>query len=541
LLQYAPASGGVVSQQSYPVLADTTIAKDPITLAVSPDGLSVYVLTYGYGSGTGISSYGKITAFHRDSTTGNVSLVGTTPLDTSSNFGGAVGIDPVVSPDGKFVYVASPSVVGGVYVLSRDTTSGALTVLGHDGDLNGGIAIAISPDGNFVYETGPPSQSSAASNAISVLARNATTGRLTPMSEIQNGVGGVSGLSDMWGVAVSPDGHCLYATSRAEGSLGYFMRDPTTGALTFGGVVTEGGGGVTGLANAREVMVSPDGNNVYIASPDDNGVAVFARNSTTCAPSFLQLAQDLFTLGQPSVNQTQGTATLPVNVDTSGTLDTSVEPVSTQNSARLAADDTQVIQVGKPGLVTVPITLDPQSARELDALHKLNVKATVTFTASGGTPTTKTTVIQLVKAASSLSKLRVFPSKFSLAGRKVKGRCVTPTRKNNANKRCRRPIKLRVSYALNVPGAVTFTLKLQALGRRVNGRCVKPTSKNSKHRKCTRLVNLRGKIVQTGKAGTSQFSFNGKIGGHQLGPGSYELIATPTGGRPKKVTFKIVP
>ena len=36
LLQYAPASGGVAAQQSYPVLADTTVAKDPIT----PTGLA---------------------------------------------------------------------------------------------------------------------------------------------------------------------------------------------------------------------------------------------------------------------------------------------------------------------------------------------------------------------------------------------------------------------------------------------------------------------------------------------------------------------
>ena len=49
LLQYAPTSGGVLEQQSYPVLANTMIAKDPVTVAVSPDGSSVYVLTYGYG------------------------------------------------------------------------------------------------------------------------------------------------------------------------------------------------------------------------------------------------------------------------------------------------------------------------------------------------------------------------------------------------------------------------------------------------------------------------------------------------------------
>jgi 6-phosphogluconolactonase (cycloisomerase 2 family) len=107
------------------------------------------VLTYGvqYGS-SGVASDGKISAFHRDPSTGNLTLVQTTPLDTSSNFGGAVGIDPVMSPDGKFIYVTSPSALGGVYVLSRNTTTGAVTVQERDGSLNGGNALAISPDGN---------------------------------------------------------------------------------------------------------------------------------------------------------------------------------------------------------------------------------------------------------------------------------------------------------------------------------------------------------------------------------------------------------
>jgi hypothetical protein len=32
---------------------------------------------------------------------------------------------------------------------------------------------------------------------------------------------------------------------------------------------------------------------------------------------------------------------------------------------------------------------------------------------------------------------------------------------------------------------------------------------------------------------------DGKIGGQTLGPGGYQLMATPTGGKPQTVTFKI--
>ena len=290
------------------------------------------------------------------------------------------------------------------------------------------------------------------------------------------------------------------------------------------------------------MTVSPDDSNVYVASPDDNGVAVFSRNSMTCVPTFLEFAQDLFTLGQPSVDATEGTATLPVNVNTGGALDVSVAPVTALGSgARLAADDPQVIPVSQAGVVNVPVALDTSQAQELDALHQLSVKVTLTFTASGGAPTTKATVIQLVKASESVSKLHVSPSKFSLSGRKARGRCVAPTRSNNARKHCRRLTRLRASYKLNVPDLVTFTIKLQVSGRRVGRRCVKATSKNLGHRKCTRLVARRGQIAKAGTAGANQFTWRGAIGGHRLGPGRYVLIAIPLGGTAKQVSFRLLP
>ncbi len=346
----------------------------------------------------------------------------------------------------------------------------------------------------------------------------------------------------MWGLALSPDGRCLYATSRADNSLGYFTRNLSSGAVTFGGVVSEGNGGVTGLAGARQVTASPDSNNVYVASPEDNGVAVFSRNSTTCAPTFLELAQDLFTLGQPSVDPTEGTATLPVSVNTAGAPAVSVAPVTAQrSSARRAAGDPQVIHVSQAGVVKVPVTLDAPRAQQLDALHQLSVKATVTFTASGGPPTTKAAVLTLVKAPASVSKLYVSPSSFSLSGREVRDRCVATTRNNRARRHCRRPPRLRVSYTLNVPDPVTYTVMVQASGRRAGRLCVKPTSTARGHRTCTRLVALRGQIAAAGTAGANQFTWGGVIGGRPLAPGSYILIATPLGGTVKQVSFKLLP
>ena len=138
-----------------------------------------------------------------------------------------------------------------------------------------------------------------------------------------------------------------------------------------------------------------------------------------------------------------------------------------------------------------------------------------------------------------ISSLRISPTSFSLTGRRVNGQCVKPTRKNNGNKHCRRPTTLRINYTLNVAAPVTVTLKRRAAGRKVNGGCVKPTKANRKHRKCARLVNVPGTLRLAGQAGANQSSFNGKIGGRQLGSGAYQLIATPAGGNSSTVTFKI--
>jgi hypothetical protein len=140
-----------------------------------------------------------------------------------------------------------------------------------------------------------------------------------------------------------------------------------------------------------------------------------------------------------------------------------------------------------------------------------------------------------------ISSLRISPESFSLAGRRVNGRCVKPTRQNNGNKHCRRLPTLRISYRLNVAATVTFTLKRQIAGRKVNGRCVTPTTGNGKRRKCMRLVNTPGTLTLAGQAGGNQSTFFGKIGGHQLGPGAYQLIATTAGGSSSTVTFKIAP
>ena len=239
------------------------------------------------------------------------------------------------------------------------------------------------------------------------------------------------------------------------------------------------------------------------------------------------------------LDSTTGTANLPVNVDTAGMLDLSLQPLSPQASRRPGAKVADQIPVGQAGLVNVPISLSGQAERELETLHQLSLRAAVTFTATGGTPTTKTIVIQLVKLAPSISGLRISPRRFLLASRLVNGHCVAKTRKNRAHRSCRRPAALAVTYSLNQTTHVSFGVAQQQPGREVRRHCVKPTRKNQKRPRCMQLVALPGRISVTGRAGANRFIFTGKIGGRHLGVGSYVLTATLPGGRPASRGFQI--
>jgi aldose 1-epimerase len=139
-----------------------------------------------------------------------------------------------------------------------------------------------------------------------------------------------------------------------------------------------------------------------------------------------------------------------------------------------------------------------------------------------------------------LSQLSVAPHKLSVAGRKVGANCVKPSGKNATDKHCQMPIHLTVAYHLSGATAVTITVRHELPGRKVGGGCVAPTRKNNGKKRCTRLIDVRGSLTGTGNAGEDRFVWSGKIGGRELAPGSYEIIATPTGGRPETAAFTIV-
>jgi hypothetical protein len=99
-------------------------------------------------------------------------------------------------------------------------------------------------------------------------------------------------------------------------------------------------------------------------------------------------------------------------------------------------------------------------------------------------------------------------------------------------------------YSLSESARVVFRIQAKKKGRRVRRRCVKPTRRNRDRRACTRFVKV-GAFAQAASAGQNRKRFSGKIGGKRLRPGKYRatLIATDAAGnvsRRKFLNFKVV-
>ena len=213
-----------------------------------------------------------------------------------------------VSPDGKSVYVASVT-SSAVARLNRNTTTGAITqpagtagcvsetgagpcADGHG--LDGAFGVAVSPDGKSVYVA------SIYGSAVARFNRNTTTGAITQPAGTagcvsETGAGPCAdghGLRDPLSVAVSADGKSVYVASSDShtarpiaNAVVRFNRNTTTGAITqpagTAGCVSETGAGPCadghGLKRVRSVAVSADGKSVYAASIASDAVARFNR------------------------------------------------------------------------------------------------------------------------------------------------------------------------------------------------------------------------------------------------------------------------
>jgi 6-phosphogluconolactonase (cycloisomerase 2 family) len=177
-------------------------------------------------------------------------------------------------------------------VLACSSAGGALVFAGavRDGaaiaGLDDPVAIAIAPDGSelFVAASG--------ADAVVVFARDADTGALRATGVVRDGVASAEGLDQPGDLALSPDGRHLYVAGFDADALAVFARDPARGSLRFETVMRDRAGPVTGLGGAISVVVSPDGESVYVAGREDDSLVSFARDPDTGRLRFVESLRD---------------------------------------------------------------------------------------------------------------------------------------------------------------------------------------------------------------------------------------------------------
>lgn len=245
---------------------------DPNAMAVSPDGRHLYVASFNDHA---------LAVFSRDDATGWLSFAGL-EKDGLNGVDGLYGAYAVrVSADDQFVYGAG-LLDNSVAVFRRDADSGRLAfvevekdgVNGVDG-LGGAYGVTLSPDGQHLYVP------SLADNAVAVFSRNTRTGRLSFVEALRDGAGGVDGLSMSFDAAITPDGERVYVASYEDNAVTILNRNGSTGRLTLAEIERDGAFGIDGLSQADAVTLSPDGRHLYAAGFGDDAIAVFSVPAAT--------------------------------------------------------------------------------------------------------------------------------------------------------------------------------------------------------------------------------------------------------------------
>lgn len=286
--------------------------KGVMGVTLSPDGHHLYAASFRENA---------LIVFSRNPSTGKLSFVQTV-LDGVDNVKGLqAASDVAISPDGSFVYATALN-DGAVTVFQRDALTGKLTfvevqkelkglggafalvttldhvyVAGSNDDaiavfsrdkitgkltfietmtspsLDGVNGLALSPEGLHLLAT------SINSDSLTVFNRDPISGRLSLLQTWVNNQEGVQGLDAASGIVVSPNGKFVYLTGGGiDNALVTFKRDPQTGMLTFGQALRNGDQGIKGLNGAAGLAMAPEGNYLYVTGTNEHAVTVFRPN-----------------------------------------------------------------------------------------------------------------------------------------------------------------------------------------------------------------------------------------------------------------------
>ena len=164
-----------------------------------------------------------------------------------------------------------------------------------------------------------------------------------------------------------------------------------------------------------------------------------------------------------------------------------------------------------------------------DVGHLLSCR--VTATNAAGTASAVSAAVGVGRPPPKLSALRITPAAFRAAG----------SGPSDGRKGSRGAI---VRFRLDVGATVTFSVQRGRSGREINGRCRRDTRSHRKAKRCATWRSVSGSFDVPGKPGTNRFTFTGRIGGHELHPGRYRLVARARHaagnlGKPVRAAFSI--
>lgn len=300
------------------------------SVEVSPDGSSVYALSYGAASVTHLSraSDGALTfesCVGADSASPCEKIPGHAANATDTGFASLTHL--AISPDGSSAYTADDADES-VGIFSLDPTDGSpafvecltgetaitnctpipgATANGAGTGMRSLVHASVSPDGRSVFVSSDSDEAvthfDRASNGglefAGCISGDTNSTNCTPLPGATPGAAD-SGLDFTVWAEPSPDGHSVYALGASDDALVTLERDPAARTLTFkrclsaetesdspcdliAGATSMGTG--TGFDSARGLAISPDGSSIYAAAFISDSVAAFDREPDTLAPT----------------------------------------------------------------------------------------------------------------------------------------------------------------------------------------------------------------------------------------------------------------
>ncbi|MDX1624882.1 MAG: beta-propeller fold lactonase family protein [Wenzhouxiangellaceae bacterium] len=294
---------------------------DPTALALSPDGAHAYVAS---------DSLNALVRFDRASSSGRLTFrsvydINSPGFETALMEG---PIDIAISADGLHVYVAAER-SDAIVVLSRNPGDGSLTFLQNQAQgatstgaaepnagLTGVRSLLLSEDGAHLYAAG------ADDNAVAVFQRDGSSGALqfieaefSDVDDPDDAGGTVEAMGRPAGLALSPAGDQLYVASRFGDAVQVFGRDTddtsaSFGALSYQTAYRDGIDGITALNGAYAIEISDAGEHLYVSSEDENAVVLFDRAGDGTLTQRTVVTHDVAG-GVPGLQGVQGLALAP--------------------------------------------------------------------------------------------------------------------------------------------------------------------------------------------------------------------------------------